>query len=639
MNIHTNLFEQKQVDLIVYLEKKVKEYLYEDIPNCECHIYNLMASIIERKKYELTPRDYFNFYEFLENHHIYYEKDSIVIISFFDENKNLWKKYAHPNQFGRHVNNFLERPMKEIFINYYLTKLKSIKFEDINIFFLDNLRWKIIDMLKGEKYKSFITEIASVPQKKLKRKLTKNNDLRKEFRAFCNKFISGIEKNSNINYTCKLSQIESWFLSNYELYDNKNEELFLNINKIDSTSFCFPVSQKYEDNEIGYIRGNFVFNVKTMEYEQRRLDHYFTYSLERKYIKYTEEEKKQENNPYFLVTEMIKKYFLYKNENQEWVLDEEQYKCFRQCIAYSLTNETFFKKFFVIIGDTNTGKSSLFALIDNCFNNGNIVSPCSNKIIVHSKSNSHIKSELQKLDVGCRLVYCSEFNNDEKLNSNQMKSLTGNDKIVYRPFGKSEVEFINKSKIWIFTNEMVQYDIYDEAVNDRLLYFNFRYDFAKNSTKRDKMIYEKINKEFKDVTFTMLMDWIHEFIQGDCKIDEPTNMVDFKKEMKEEKNPMEEFFSCFNITNNPETIKSYLSKSPKERKDHLLNNDFLTKYQIADHYRDFCRVKGMFIPTEDKIRNLYKLLPTCLSNHYSSEKLIRVGNKNDKKFYGYNFLM
>ena len=128
---------------------------------------------------------------------------------------------------------------------------------------------------------------------------------------------------------------------------------------------------------------------------------------------------------------------------------------------------------FILLGPTNTDKSTLFNLIQIAFDNTNIINSVSPDIFIKN-NNSNIKSCYKNLEKGLNCGFCSEFKNTQSINSKNIKELTGMDK-----------SFNNITKLFIFTNYMPTFNNVDEALLDRLLFIPFNYDFKKYSSEND----------------------------------------------------------------------------------------------------------------------------------------------------------
>jgi phage/plasmid-associated DNA primase len=309
-----------------------------------------------------------------------------------------------------------------------------------------------------------------------------------------------------------------------------------------------------------------VIDLATLEVSDRKKEHYFTFEVPRNFAT----EKINE------VDELFSEFLSYRNpETGEIEVDEEQYWSFKMAIGASLSAEQHTKALFVVQGDTNTGKTTFFETLSSVMETSRLISSVNKTIFTADRAKGSIASEFTSLEKGLRLGFCSEFQDDDKLNESQVKRLTGNDQITYRPFGRQDTTFKSMTKLWIFTNTMPAFNTTDAASVDRLTPFVFRNKFDRHNTKKYEA-FQRFRDSNKDAIFSWWCQQAYEFYRNGKQIPIAPSMVALKQKIIDEKNPLVEFIDLF------EELQECEIQTEDDCKDHGL-----TSGEIWRHYNDY----------------------------------------------------
>jgi P4 family phage/plasmid primase-like protien len=245
-----------------------------------------------------------------------------------------------------------------------------------------------------------------------------------------------------------------------ELFDNK---FLTNMNK---EQFMLP------------IQNNKMINMDTLELTERTFKHKFDFVCNAKCIKLNE---KQESE--------IRKYFM-----DLFVGNENVMNCVLNIIKSSLTGRLL-RYIFFHTGDGSNGKSLFFNILRIIFSG--IMDIVSKDVILEKKSNSHLNTEFEKLET-CRLAYITELKEKDKLNTENIKKISGGDPIDVRSICKTNRTINPVSTLHVLTNELPKFDV-APSILKRIVMIPYKANFIINKSFESDML----NK--KDEIFTFIM--------------------------------------------------------------------------------------------------------------------------------------
>lgn len=244
------------------------------------------------------------------------------------------------------------------------------------------------------------------------------------------------------------------------------------------------------------IKNGEVINLETREIRKRMKNDMFTFECPVTY--------KPNINEY---KNAIKFFTSISNYGQEFVDDEEKYdpndmvNFFQKWLGYCLTGEVSDRSFYVCWGIGRNGKSTLVNILKNIL--GPYSQTCTKDALIKKERSSGATPELTPF-IGSRIVECNETAEEDALNVDRMKALTGDDIIKIRElYQKRHIEIKPTSKILICTNAKPKLTE-DSALKDRLKLVPFLASFE--NCKENRKYIEDIKTIYIDEIFSWLVE-------------------------------------------------------------------------------------------------------------------------------------
>lgn len=355
----------------------------------------------------------------------------------------------------------------------------------------------------------------------------------------------------DLGYCTKIQKLGAILLSKSEIYMPITEMLLFNTME----PYLLP------------IRDNKVVDFRTGKTHDRTPEHMFTYFVDREWLRHTDDKIPSVAEP--LVNAFFESFCMYHDESEDTMkLDTDMFDALRRVIGYSMTGLNNKKIMPIIIGKTDNGKSTFFNIISDAIGSNEFIKSISRKLILKQNS-SEIQNEFKMLEFGLRIGYCCEFEDSDKFDIPNIKTLTGSDKITYRPMRDDYRTFTNTSTIWAGTNEIPQFSVMDDAMLNRLILFHFRNTFEKSPA--NLALVEAMKTTYSQSVF----DWLVLQAIYYCK-DKEIKIVDSMKLIKssvvDDQNPLADFLLRFTpLFDSIEGIK----KLSNHNQFRLLNPDIL----------------------------------------------------------------
>jgi len=219
------------------------------------------------------------------------------------------------------------------------------------------------------------------------------------------------------------------------------------------------------------IKGGKKIDIRTLEITERKIDDIFNYECN---IEWSDNDLSQEQ------IEQCDKYFgdLFRGrmDTVQVVLD---------LIKSSLTGKPL-RHIIFPYGSGRNGKSVLLNLLRACFTSGvKVIS----KDVLLKKMGGSISTELEKLDK-CRIGYTTELKEEDKLNEQNIKAISGNDEMDVRPLFKTNCEIKPTCTLWAITNELPTFKV-EQAILDRLIIIPFKNRFDVVADFEEKIIKDR----------------------------------------------------------------------------------------------------------------------------------------------------
>lgn len=256
-----------------------------------------------------------------------------------------------------------------------------------------------------------------------------------------------------------------------------------------------------------------VIDLRTKELIPMTKEHLFDYECGASYITLTEEQK-----------EYTQKYFL-----DIFCGNEQTLQCFLDIIKTNMSGKLS-RFIYFWVGTGRNGKSLLLKILNKIMNKA--MDAISKDVILMKKSNSHLSTEFEKLDK-FRIGFITEISDTDVLNIDNIKAITGGDKMDVRGICKTN-ETINPTiNIHGAMNELPSFKG-QEAIADRLVVIPFNNKFD-------------VNTDFESEIMSKI-DWIFSYIIDNGRI---SDTFELSEEMKVAKNNYQE-------DNNVDNLKEFI---------------------------------------------------------------------------------
>ena len=163
------------------------------------------------------------------------------------------------------------------------------------------------------------------------------------------------------------------------------------------------------------------------------------------------------------------------------------------------------KKFRIILGDKDSGKTTLMELINLTF--GDYAGKFDPSYFINNKKSSEGANPFLLNNMKKRFVDCPEFNMEDKLQSNIIKQFTGDSIQGRLLFSSTIISGRPQWNIFLHTNDLPLIDAQDGALVDRLYPIKFNSLFVDNPDINNPNEF-KINRELSD----KFEEWRQEFM-------------------------------------------------------------------------------------------------------------------------------
>ena len=243
--------------------------------------------------------------------------------------------------------------------------------------------------------------------------------------------------------------------------------------------------------------------------------------------------------------------------------DKELANYFHRLLGYFITGYTSEKLIFINYGCGDNGKSALFSLMDNMMGefygtaDRNLV--CQNRGMDRSEGSAtpHLMV-LRK----SRLVVYADMKEEEKLNVDLLKKITGSDKISARQMYGEQITIASKSKIAIHANNKPDFNIDDGAMVNRIKMIPYSAKFknnpniSKGEKYRDEKLLDNLNNSKLDNFFTYIAIGANKWFHKRLDVDVPKIIENEKKKYISELDIIQQFIDDICVLDNKALISS-----------------------------------------------------------------------------------
>ena len=263
------------------------------------------------------------------------------------------------------------------------------------------------------------------------------------------------------------------------------------------------------------IADGMTIDLKTGIARERVKEDYFTRTTERNILDEPDEE---------FVRDYIKSILSTDNEAYvDYMIDT---------VGYMMTGENNLKRFYVLIGAKDTGKSLFVALLQQVFG---FLGGMANDKVFKIKTQSCHDTETFSLE-GKRFASVSELGENEKFNEELIKKISGGDCQNLRRAGSKDNEEVKFDCVLLLaTNEVPTF--HEQAFAGRMRVFKFDNVFENNPARRDDIL------AHVDSFFTVFARGAKRFYDDGMDIADCEEVIVASKQLVTAKNPVSQFWN------------------------------------------------------------------------------------------------
>ena len=175
---------------------------------------------------------------------------------------------------------------------------------------------------------------------------------------------------------------------------------------------------------------------------------------------------------------------------------EKGFRSYLQRVAgYALSGDIGEKCFFIIVGPTNTGKSTFLEILLEMMGS-ELGKKADLKSFLRSGYQTQVRTDLARL-AKARLVVAAEGEMSDRFHDSLLKQFTGGDGMVARFLYQEHFEFNPQCKIFIGTNHVPKITGSDDAMWGRVKFIPFDVQIAEE--EKDKSLKSKLRNEFPGI--------------------------------------------------------------------------------------------------------------------------------------------
>ena len=396
----------------------------------------------------------------------------------------LYKKKIGDSTFAKNIKKIIESESNYNFVSiqdkcwYYYKNHKWIEDKDANQIH-SYLKNEILDKFK-KYYNKLIEKIVSSSQHSI---TNNSSDDELEIEDFNN--IDNTQNNSQATENSKDEErMETCkkIITYLECSSNRNNIVKELCNELYDESFY----QNLDQNPFILHFKNGVLDLNTFTFRDGLPDDRITISTNICYI--TDKERYD-----------LDEYQKYEEEYNDF-LDtifpkEDEKNFFLNNIAISLIGKNIHHKFTICSGSGSNGKSIFFNLVEKSL--GEYFKIVKSKMFSQLQKDADNASPSIVRIAKARLVVASEIESGASLNTAEIKSLTGGEKITCRALFKEQIEFLPQFNIFLVCNDDPRIDEFDDGTVRRLAKIEFiskfceKTDIRLKDTKKYKYHFEK----------------------------------------------------------------------------------------------------------------------------------------------------
>jgi putative DNA primase/helicase len=230
--------------------------------------------------------------------------------------------------------------------------------------------------------------------------------------------------------------------------------------------------------------------------------------------------------------------------------DEEMVRYLQRWCGYALSGSIREKKFVVMLGETDTGKTTFMnVLLDILGDYGRVASMST----FMTKPNGAPTNDIARL-AGARLVSASEAKGSQELSEDSVKVITGGGRVVSRLMYEELFEYIPQYKLFFDTNEMPHINSTDQALWNRMCVIEFNKRVYKGKDM-DEGLPGKLRAEMSGILNWCIRGFDEWYANGLCT---PEKVLEATRVQQQEADPLHEFIQDYCVLDPNAEVESEL---------------------------------------------------------------------------------
>ena len=268
------------------------------------------------------------------------------------------------------------------------------------------------------------------------------------------------------------------------------------------------------------------------------------------------------------------------------------------------------KKIFIFVGKTDTGKSETFKWIRNVLIDQRNYVTIGEEVLMQTgkQQKGRCTTELMNMP-RARACVASELSPNCVFNNTLVKRLTGGDPQTIRGLRKAETQFVMKAVLALFTNDVPQLSLLEEAMNRRVVVIPCEGKIVKNEENNQKCI-RMLSQDSQNALFSWMAEGANMFLENHSLGQIPRVVSEASNNYVEQQDSASEWVREMCTTGVKHDPKIVLTKRTVKNMKH-----YTSRGDLYDPYSDWCEEtgkpamnKGDFLKQMTKIQSKFGFL-------------------------------
>jgi P4 family phage/plasmid primase-like protien len=245
------------------------------------------------------------------------------------------------------------------------------------------------------------------------------------------------------------------------------------------------------------------------------------------------------------------------------------------------------KKIFIFVGKTDTGKSETFKWIRNVLIDQRNYVTIGEEVLMQTgkERKGRCTTELMNMP-RARACVASELSPNCVFNNTLVKRLTGGDPQTIRGLRKAETQFVMKAVLALFTNDIPQLSLLEEAMNRRVVVIPCEGKIVKNEENNQKCI-RMLSQDSQNALFSWMAEGAKLFLENHSLGQIPRVIEEASNNYVEQQDSASEWVREMCTTGVKHDPKIVLKKSTVKNMKHST-----PRGDLYDPYAEWCEETG-----------------------------------------------